>query len=143
MGVKQVSVFLENKSGQLADVCAVLSENGMSLRALSIADTKEYGILRVIVPDAEGALEVLRRAGYTCKLTQVLAVEIDDRPGGMAYVLQVLSEAGISVDYAYAFISHKAGYAHMILRVSDIDETIKALTEADIRTLEMDSLLTE
>ena len=92
MGVKQVSDFLENKSGQLADVCAVLAENGMSLRALSIADTKEYGILRVIVPDAESALEVLRRAGYTCKITQVLAVEIDDRPGGMAYALQVLSE---------------------------------------------------
>ena len=140
MSVKQVSVFLENKSGQLAHVCAVLAENGMNLRALSIADTKEYGILRVIVPDAEGALEVLRGAGYTCKITPVLAVEIDDRPGGIAHALQVLSVAGISVDYAYAFISHKAGCAHMILRVSDMEETVKALEGANIRTLEMDAL---
>lgn len=141
MSVKQISVFLENKSGQLADVCAVLAENGMNLRALSIADTKEYGILRVIVPDAEGALEVLRGAGYTCKITPVLAVEIDDRPGGMAHALQVLSGAGISVEYAYAFISHKEGYAHMILRVSNMEETINTLTGAGIRILEMDELL--
>ena len=141
MSVEQISVFLENKSGQLADVCAVLAENGMNLRALSIADTKEYGILRVIVPNAEGALKVLRGAGYTCKITPVLAVEIDDRPGGMARALQVLSAAGISVEYAYAFISHKAGCAHMILRVSDMEETVGTLERAGIPILEADALL--
>ena len=141
MSVKQISVFLENKSGQLADVSSVLAENGMNLRALSIADTKDYGILRVIVPDADSALSVLRDAGYTCKITNVLAVEIDDSPGGMARALAVLSEAGISVEYAYAFISHKAGYAHMILRVSEIEKTVEALAKAQIRTLEMDELL--
>lgn len=141
MRVKQISVFLENKSGQLADVGAVLAENNMNLRALSIADTKDYGILRVIVPDADSALEVLRTAGYTCKITDVLAVEIDDSPGGMARALAVLSDAGISVEYAYAFISHKPGCAHMILRVSELEKTVDALAKAQIRTLEMNELL--
>jgi len=141
MRVKQISVFLENKSGQLADVGAVLAENNMNLRALSIADTKDYGILRVIVPDADSALEVLRTVGYTCKITDVLAVEIDDSPGGMARALAVLSDAGISVEYAYAFISHKPGCAHMILRVSELEKTVDALAKAQIRTLEMNELL--
>lgn len=143
MSIKQISVFLENKSGQLADVSAVLAENDMNLRALSIADTKDYGILRIIVPDADSAMQALRAAGYTCKITDVLAVEIDDSPGGMARALTALSGTGISVEYAYAFISHKAGCAHMILRVSENEKTVEALKKAQIRTLEMNELLGE
>ena len=141
MSVKQISIFLENKSGELSEVCGVLAEKEISLRAMSLADTSDYGILRIIVPDAAAAVEALRGAGYVCKITDVLAVEIPDRPGGMQNVLSTLSAAQIGVDYAYAFISHKENFAHMILRTSDIGEAAAALNAAGIHTLDMEELL--
>ena len=141
MSVKQISIFLENKSGELSEVCNVLAAEEISLQAMSLADTSDYGILRIIVPDAEAAVAALRGAGYVCKITDVLAVEIPNRPGGMQNVLATLSAANIGVDYAYAFISHKENFAHVILRTDHIGEAAAALNAAGIHTLDMEELL--
>ena len=125
MSIKQISVFVENRHGALSDVCNVLSENGISMHALSLADTQDFGILRVIVEDPEKTAEILKSAGYTCKLTPVIAVRIEDKPGGMAKVLQFITDAGISVEYAYAFLSHTPGTAYMVFRIVGSDSRHK------------------
>ncbi len=140
MDIRQISVFIENRSGQLAQVCGVLAENGIDLKALSIADTQDFGILRIIVQNTQQAMDILLRAGYTCKTTEVLAVTIDDKPGGMAKVMDVIARAGIGVEYAYAFISHKKDCAYMIFRVDGGDEACDALEAAGIRTVSKEEL---
>ena len=117
MSIKQISVFIQNKPGALCDVCSVLAENGINMHALSLADTQDFGILRVIVEDPDNAVEILRNAGFTCKITHVIAVRIDDRPGGMASVMKFITDAGIGIEYAYAFLSHTPGNAYMVFRV--------------------------
>ncbi|MDD6095822.1 MAG: ACT domain-containing protein [Clostridia bacterium] len=117
MSIKQISVFVENRHGALTDVCSVLAENGISMHALSLADTQDFGILRVIVEDPEKAAEILRSSGYPCKLTPVIAVRMEDKPGGMAAVMKLISDAGIGVEYAYAFLSHTPGKAYMVFRI--------------------------
>lgn len=118
MSIKQISVFVENRPGALTDVCAVFADNGISMRALSLADTQDFGILRVIVENPDEALEILKKAGYTCKITHVIAVRLEDKPGGMAKVMKFISDAGIGVEYAYAFLSSKPGCAYMVFRVA-------------------------
>ncbi len=117
MSIKQISVFIENKPGALTDVCTVLSDNSINMHALSLADTQDFGILRVIVEDPDKAVEILRSNGFTCKITHVIAVRIENKPGGMASVMKFISDAGIGVEYAYAFISHDPGKAYMVFRV--------------------------
>src|SRR4030067_2260323 len=104
MEVEQISVFLENKPGALAEVTRILGEEGVNIRALSLADTKDFGILRLIVNDNEKAKEVLGQRGLTVRKTEVVAVEVPDRPGGLADILKILSEAGLNVEYLYAFV---------------------------------------
>src|SRR6266581_5489302 len=99
MKVEQISVFIENKSGRLAEIARLLGEAGINIRALSLADTTDFGILRLIVNDAEKAKAVLKERGFTVSKTEVVAVEIPDRPGGLADLLQVLDEGGINVEY--------------------------------------------
>ncbi len=144
MSLKQISIFIENKTGSLCDVCTVLAENEINLRALSIADTQDFGILRIIVENTEKAMEILRRNGYTCKTTEVLAVEIPDRPGGMASAMKVVSIPEVSIEYAYAFVSHKDdGAAYMIFRVSGIEKAREALSAAGINLLSADELFSK
>jgi hypothetical protein len=116
---KQVSIFLENKTGRLADVCDLLGREGMNIRALCIADTSDFGILRLIVNDPDRATELLRAAGHSVGETDVLAVQIDDRPGGLAAVLNVLRPANVNVEYMYAFVTPLEGKAVVIFRVVD------------------------
>ena len=127
MIVDQISVFIENKIGALSEVTELLGGAGVDLRALSLADTTEFGVLRLIVNDPNNALKLLREAGFAVSVTKTLAVPIHDVPGGLAKVLKVLLEEGISVEYAYAFISRKQGDAYVILRVADAAHARKIL----------------
>jgi hypothetical protein len=132
MIVDQISIFIENKLGTLAEVTETMGEAGIDLRALSLADTADFGVLRVIADDPRKALELLRAAGFVVSVTQTLAVPIKDSPGGLARVLRILADAGISVEYSYAFITRKEGDAYVILRVADNARAQKALSEKGI-----------
>ncbi len=129
MYIKQLSVFVENKSGRLADITAIIAANGIDIKALSIADTTDFGILRLVVNRPDDAERALKEAGLTVSLTNVIAVGIPDKPGGFANAIKSLAENGISVEYMYAFISRDAERAYLIMRVLDNDVAVKALLE--------------
>lgn len=135
MRVNQISVFLENKSGRLADVTRVLAENGINIRALCIADTIDYGLLRMIVNDPDKAREVLHREGFTVTQTPVLALEVPDRPGGLAEIIATLAAKNVNVEYIYAFVGKSGQNAVVIFRVERIDDAIAALEQAGAKLL--------
>ncbi|OAT82936.1 ACT domain-containing protein [Desulfotomaculum copahuensis] len=135
MKVKQISIFLENKSGRLAQVTRVLGDNGINIRALSIADTTDFGILRLIVSDPDLAYRVLKEAGFTVSATDVIAVEVTDEPGGLANAMAVLQEAGINIEYLYAFLQKASKAALVVFRVEQLDEAVAALQAAGIHIL--------
>lgn len=120
MIVEQISVFIENKEGRLYEIAEVLAKNNIDISALSLADTEEYGVLRMIVSDPQKAKDVLLESGVICKITDVLAVVISDEPGGFSTALKRITENGVSVKYMYACMSHKKGKALMVLSVSDL-----------------------
>jgi len=136
MKVEQISVFLENKPGALAEVTRILGETGVNIRALSLADTKDFGILRLIVNDNEKAREVLDQKGFTVRKTEVVAVEVPDRPGGLADILKILAEANINVEYLYAFVQQSGENAIIIFRFDETDRAIAVLSEKKVRILE-------
>jgi len=140
MKVKQISVFLENKSGRLAQVTRALGDNGINIRALSIADTTDFGILRLIVNDPDNAYRVLKEAGFTTSVTDVIAVEVADKPGGLAEVLQLLDKAGINIEYLYAFLTKSAADALVVFRVEKLDEAVKVLQGSGTRILSGDEV---
>ena len=130
MSVKQISVFIENKTGKLAEVTRYIADKNVNMKALSVADTHDFGILRIICEDHSAALNVLKEGGYITTETEVLAVEIPDRPGALAEILEVLVVADIAVEYTYAFLSVKnIGHAYMIFRVDDNAKAKAALGE--------------
>ncbi len=124
MKVEQISVFIENKSGRLAEVTRILGDAGINIRALSLADTSDFGILRLIVNDREKAKAVLKENGFTVSKTEVVAVEVPDRPGGLSQILQTLDSHTINVEYMYAYVERSGGNAVIIFR---FDETGKAI----------------
>ena len=136
MKVEQISVFLENKPGPLAEVTRILGESGVNIRALSLADTKDFGILRLIVNDNEKAKEILGHKGFTVRKTEVVAVEVPDRPGGLAEILKILSEARINVEYLYAFVQQSGENAIIIFRFDETDRAIAVLSEKKVRILD-------
>ena len=136
MKVDQISVFLENKPGALTEVTRILGEAGVNIRALSLADTKDFGILRLIVNDNEKAKGVLGAKGFTVRKTEVVAVEVPDRPGGLADILKILSEAGVNVEYLYAFVQQSGSNAIIIFRFDETDRAISVLSEKKVRILE-------
>ncbi len=140
MAISQISVFVENRPGRLADITAVLAKNSIDIRALSVADTSDYGILRLIVNDPKSAVEALRSEGMTASATQVLGIIIPDEPGGLARAIKVLSDAQISVEYAYAFITPSVGNAYVIIRVEDNDKASEILKGARIELIEQDDI---
>lgn len=119
MIIKQLSVFVENKAGRLASIVSSLASQGVDLSALSLADTADFGIMRMIVDDTDAATAALAGEGVIYKVTEVLAVRLADQPGGLATVLEALSGAGIAVNYMYAFLSKEAGAAMMVFSVED------------------------
>ncbi len=136
MKVDQISIFLENKSGRLAEVTRVLGKAGVNIRALSLADTSDFGILRLIVNDSAKAVNVLKENQFTVSMTQVVAVEVSDRPGGLAHILDILEREKINVEYMYAFVERSSDNAVIIFRFDDIDRAIKTLTAKGITVLE-------
>lgn len=140
MPIKQISIFVENKPGRLADITAVLAKRNVDIRALSIADTTDYGILRLIVSHPEEAVEIIREEGLTVSATNVLAIAIPDVPGGFSQAIRVLADEMISVEYAYAFITVEKGQAFVILRVADNEIASAALKKAGIRLIEQSDI---
>jgi len=136
MKIHQLSLFLENKPGHLAEPIRLLANEGVDIRTLSVADTQQFGILRMIVSDWPKANELLLQAGYVVKVTEVLAVEVPDRPGGLADVLHLFQTGAINIEYLYAFPFGRAGKAVIIFRFDKPDEAIERLQTAGINVVE-------
>ena len=136
MTIYQISVFIENKPGRLVEIVGTLSDNGIDIRALSVADTTDFGILRLIVNDPEKAIAVLKEAGVTVSKTQVIGVLLEDTPGALTKVLSILNDEGISVEYAYAFITHSKNHACVVLRVEDNEKAVKVLASKGVAFVE-------
>ena len=127
MRVEQIAVFLENKSGRLAEITSIIAEQGVNIRALSVADTADFGILRLIVDDVERAKAALKAKGFTVGITNVLAVEVADKIGGLATVLRSIEAAGLNVEYMYAFVNKSGENAVLIFRFEDMVRAIESL----------------
>ena len=132
MILKQLSVFLENRSGQLAAFVRLMAEQKVDLKALSIAESRDYGILRVVVDDPEGVAALLKKEGWSCKLSEVLAVVVPDEPGSLTRIFSTLAENDISVSYTYAFYTGVTGQARVVLRVADNEKTAAVLKAARV-----------
>lgn len=140
MTVKQISVFIENKIGGLATITDVIAKAGVNIRALSIADASDFGILRLIVDDVFKAGNALKENGLVYSVTDVLAVAGDDTPGSIAKIVDVLAQAGIGIDYGYAFFAKKENLAYMIVRVEDMEQARKVLRENGIHVADEDEI---
>ena len=130
MAIKQLTVFVENKQGALVEITAALSAHNINLRALSIAETQDFGILRLIVNDEAAAEKILADAGYLIKVTEVVGVKIGDEPGKLTAALEVLDRAGINMEYLYAFMARTEKHAYVVLRVEDNAAAESALEAA-------------
>ncbi|MGE5390596.1 MAG: ACT domain-containing protein [Deltaproteobacteria bacterium] len=137
---KQISIFLENKAGRLAHVTKVLGDAGINIRALSIADTSDFGILRVIVNDPDKAYRILREAEFTVSETEVIAVQVPDSPGGLASILEQMSEENLNIEYLYAFIGSSGNDALVIFKVEDIEKARSSFKERGIKFLDEQEL---
>ena len=140
MQIYQISVFLENRSGQLAQTTKLLADNGIDIRAISIAETSDYGLARMIVSDAQKASQVLLQHGDVLSMTPVWAVEVPDRPGGLAELLGVLADNQIAVEYMYSLFTHCGGNAYMVLRISDEEKFTAALQAKGIKIVSAEEL---
>lgn len=138
--IKQISIFVENKSGRLSDILTTIGDNGIDISALSIADTTDFGILRMIVNDPQRAYTVLKGLGMAVKLTDVIALGIEDKPGGLAKVLRKLKDAGISIEYMYAFIGKSDDGAMVIVRVDDPENSLKVLQDTTVHVIDSDEV---
>jgi hypothetical protein len=130
MSLKQLTIFVENKQGTLVDITDILAKNNVNMRALSIADTQDFGILRLIVDNNDVATKALQDAGYLIKMTDVVGVKIGDQPGKLSKALEVLDEADINMEYLYAFMARTEKHAYVVLRVADNQLAEKALENA-------------
>lgn len=127
MYIKQISVFLDNKQGRLAEVIKTIADAGINLQALSLAETRDFGMLRLILDDPEKAQQVLKWGGFVVQVTDVIAVEVEDKPGGLSRVLEILNAVGINIEYAYASIERKQNNAIIILRIEDSGPAVDVL----------------
>ena len=135
MKITQLSVFLENKPGRLSEPCQILAEAGVNIVTLSLADTEQFGILRLIVRDWELARDVLAASGAVVNITEVVAIEVADHPGGLADLLKVIEQAGVNIEYMYAFTVRSADKAIIIFRFEDPDAAIEALSVKGISVI--------
>jgi len=132
MKIQQISIFLENRAGRLKDVCTLLGSNGISIRALTVAETETFGVLRIVVDDTDKAMDSLKNGGYTANITQVVVVEVDDKPGGLAKVLDVLDNNKINIEYLYAFVEKKIDKAMVVFRFEDPEKAVETLKNNQI-----------
>lgn len=141
VAIKQLSIFMENKPGRMARVAKALGDAGVNIRALTIAEAGDFGVVRMVVDDTDRGYKVLREEGFTVTETDVLAVEIKDSPGGLFEIANTLGENNINVDYAYAFVTAKAERAMLILRVDDVSGATRVLNEAGVRIATKEKIL--
>jgi ACT domain-containing protein len=135
MDVKQISVFMENKPGKLAELAKVLRQNGINMRALSLAEAPEFGVVRIIVDDPYKLSEALKEEEYVFTVTKVLAAEVKDQAGSLVKILDILAENNINLEYTYTFLSRKKDAAYMIFRVNDNEAAVRALSAGGIKLL--------
>ncbi len=140
MYIKQLSVFVENKSGRLAEITSIIAEKGIDIRALSIADTTDFGILRLVVDRPDEAEKALKEAGLTVSLTNVIAVGIPDRPGGFAETLTAVADKDVGVEYMYAYVARDSNRAFLVMRVLDNEKAIAALSAHGCELLDEDTV---
>lgn len=140
MAVRQISVFLENKIGRLAEITQILGNKEINIRALAIADTTEFGILRMIVDRPQKAYEALEERGFTVSQTEVVVVEVEDKPGGLAQVMAILGEEGINVEYLYAFVAPRGRGALVVLKIEEKKATIDLLQEKKVKILSAEEI---
>ncbi|MCC8116393.1 MAG: ACT domain-containing protein [Planctomycetes bacterium] len=135
MKIQQIAIFMENKPGHLQTICRTLADAGVSITTLSLADTQQYGILRLLTDNPEKAATALSDAGFVVNQTEVLAVEVDDKPGGLLRILDIISEKNINIEYMYAFTFHRGENAVMVFRFDKPDDAISALPARDVKVL--------
>lgn len=135
MKITQISVFLENKKGRLSEVCTLLGKNNINIRALTIAESQDFGILRIVVDKPGDAVELLKKHKFTNKLTEIVAVEVEDEPGGLAKILDTLSKRSINVEYMYGFVEKHSERALLVFRFDDPDKAIAVLSKNKIKVL--------
>lgn len=140
MTVQQISVFLENRPGTLAEFTALLEKNNIDLHALSLAEHEDFGIVRVIVNDVYKTINMLRSEGYVCSVTPVIAVEVEDKPGALVRILNTLGKDGVNLEYSYAFMTRRVNCAFLILRTADNEKASKVLSSAGIRPVTQEDL---
>lgn len=140
MAVRQISVFLENKIGRLAEITQILGNKEINIRALAIADTTEFGILRMIVDRPQKAYEALEERGFTVSQTEVVVVEVEDKPGGLAQVMAILGKEGINVEYLYAFVAPKGRGALVVLKIEEKKATVDLLQEEKVKILSAEEI---
>ena len=133
MGIKQISVFLENTAGRLGEVTNTLANAGINLRAISIADTEDFGILRIIADKTDDAVAALAAAGFTTGLTDVLAVEIEDVPGSLAKLMELFRQTKINIEYLYASLESKEGKAIVVFKLEDHEKGLKILSDNNLK----------
>ena len=140
MKIPQLSLFLENKPGHLSAICRTLADADINILTLSLADTEQFGILRLIIDEWEKAKTVLEEAGFVANVTQVVATEVEDRPGGMAQILEAIEDSETNIEYVYAFTFHRNDRAVLVFRFDDPDEAVKILQAKGINILDSVSL---
>ncbi len=140
MAVRQISVFLENKIGRLAEITQILGNKEINIRALAIADTTEFGILRMIVDKPQKAYEALEERGFTVSQTEVVVVEVEDKPGGLAQVMAILGKEGINVEYLYAFVAPKGRGALVVLKIEEKKATVDLLQAQKVKILSAEEI---
>jgi len=136
----QLSVFLENKKGRLAKITEILAEAGIDIRALSIADTTDYGILRLIVDDPDKAHQTLKANEFTVTITKVIGISVSDVPGAFAHAMRLLEDGDVQIEYAYAFITREPGKAYVILRVNDREKALSLLSKAGVKIIKQEEI---
>lgn len=140
MTIDQISIFVENKPAKLADILEELGNAGVNLHAMAIADTADFGILRIIADDPQQVKQKLGEAGYVASINQVIAVAVPDAPGGLAKVSRVLADAGMSIEYIYAIIAHGKENAYVIIRVEDNDKALDVLNKNSVKVVTRNEL---
>jgi len=140
MKLTQISIFLENRKGRLYEVCELLGKNDINIRALTIAETPEFGILRIVVDKPQKAIDALKKGGFVASLTDIVAVEVSDEPGGLAAILKIFSVNNVNVEYMYGFVERTSEKALLVFRFDDPDRAIKLLKKKKIRIVGSDEI---
>jgi len=135
MKITQISVFLENRKGRLYGVCSLLGKNRINIRALTIAETQDFGILRMVVDNPEETLKILKKSGFVVHLTDIVAVEVEDKPGGLAGILKILFDNNLNVEYVYGFLEKFSDNALLVMRFEEPDRAIEILKKKKIRVV--------